>query len=365
MRILILRPDNIGDCVLFSGALEPIRAQWPDARIELAVQSHVRNLLARCPHVDKICSVYRVAPWLGLRRHMLKGTWQMERILLHPGVKRLWSPRYDLVMYAVSAPKEDWLSVVRSLHAKEKWGFSGVQLNYQELEDDRNRPEQVFTRTWRNTDENLWMHEIERTRAFLLEMGIACGPVDPVLWLDEKDRHFAIRVLPTEGCVAFFLGAADATRRWPEEKWADLAQKQKAAPVVALFGGASDRSVAGALESRLRTDNVRTVNLAGKTTLRQLAACRERCRACVSNDSAGLHLAVAAGVPAVGLLGGYHFGRYYPWGNPNIHRVAHVPMDCYHCNAVCRYGDFRCVSSIPVECALQELESALTGARRA
>jgi len=359
MRILILRPDNIGDCVLFSGALKPIREHWPHAQIELAVQPHVRNLVEHCPHVDRIRCAYRFAPWLALRLHVLKGTWMLEKCLLHPLFKALWLPRYDLIIYPVSAPKEDWLSVVRNLEAEEKWGFSGVQINYQELDDDRNRPGSVFTRSWQNTQENLWIHEIERTRLFLLGMGIDCECIDPALWIEDGDRRFAAEALPDKEYVGLFVGAADDTRRWPREKWIEVAEKQSAAPTVVLFGGQTDHNFARALEAQLCKRSVRTVNLTGKTTLRQLAACLDRCRACISNDSAGLHLAVASGKPAVGVLGGYHFGRYYPWGNSAMHRVAHVPMDCYHCNAVCRYGDFRCVSDIPVEYVVMELHAAM------
>jgi len=365
MRILILRPDSIGDYVLFSGALQPIRNRWPDAWIELAVQPHIRNLPALCPYVDRISSVYRFAPWLGLRRYILKGTWLLERFLLRPTVKPVWLPQFDIVMYPVSAPKEEWLSVVRITEAKEKWGFSGVQLNYQELDDDRNVPEKVFTRSWRNTNENLWVHELERTRGVLREMDVVCENIDPVLWLADRDRDFAASVLPDAGCVGFFIGAADDSRRWPAEKWVELGVRQDVAPKVVLFGGPSDRCLAVVLGKRLGEQNVRALNLAGKTTLRELAACLEKCRAVVSNDSAGLHLAVACGVPTVGILGGYHFGRYYPWGDPRIHRVASVPMDCRHCNADCCYGDFRCVSDISVDAVLVELEAALqAGTRR-
>ena len=44
------------------------------------------------------------------------------------------------------------------------------------------------------------------------------------------------------------------------------------------------------------------VNLAGRTTLRQLAACLHRCDLAVSNDTGPMHLAAAVGTPVVGVF---------------------------------------------------------------
>ena len=53
-RVFILRPDNLGDLVLFSGALPHIRAHYPQAEITLCVKRYLRNLLELCPHVDRL-----------------------------------------------------------------------------------------------------------------------------------------------------------------------------------------------------------------------------------------------------------------------------------------------------------------------
>ena len=74
---------------------------------------------------------------------------------------------------------------------------------------------------------------------------------------------------------------------------------------------------------------------------------------------------MAGGVPAVGILGGYHFGRFYPWGDARIHRVANRFMDCYFCNDACIYGDWRCVSSIEVDTVERELRAAIENAEPA
>ncbi|MDA1045151.1 MAG: glycosyltransferase family 9 protein [Verrucomicrobia bacterium] len=359
---MIIRPDNIGDCILFSGAFAHIRKRWPAARIELIVQSHVRALFEHCPHVDRVRSLDCIQPWEAVRRKVQKGSWALQRVLLRPALRRCWYPKADVVIYPVSAPTEDMLAAVRLIDAPVKMGYAGEQLRIQKLEDEANAPEHVFTKTFENTAENRWMHEQERGLKFLHTMNIPAEAMDPELWLSEEDHAVAARLLCRAGGLGLFVGAGHRLRQWPVEKWVALVRTQNVADRVVVLGQASDASYATAIAEAVAARGQTCVDLTGKTTLRQLAAVVQRCGAVVSNDSSGLHMAVASGVPAVGLMGGYHYGRYYPWGNPAIHRVARVEMDCYHCNDACRYGDWRCVSDIDVEHANHELELALAGA---
>ncbi|MDA0990518.1 MAG: glycosyltransferase family 9 protein, partial [Verrucomicrobia bacterium] len=154
-------------------------------------------------------------------------------------------------------------------------------------------------------------------------------------------------------------------RQWPLEKWIELGRRQPITKRIALFGGKGDRDLGRLLAIRLQAEGLTVVDLVGRTRLGELAGCIGRCCAVVSHDSCGLHLAVAAGVPAVGLMGGYHFGRFYPWGDPAIHRVANIELACYYCNDDCVTRDWRCVSRIETDRVLAELDLALTGTDKA
>lgn len=208
------------------------------------------------------------------------------------------------------------------------------------------------------------MHEQERTRRFLQFLGIEPGSLAPELWLSPRDEAFARRALPEDDTLGLFVGAGSALRQWPTAQWIEAVRRQEVTVNVAIFGGPGDRAVATMIGGELRAAGFTVNELAGQTKLGEFAACLARCRAVISNDSSGLHLTVAAGVPAVGILGGYHFGRFYPWGDPRIHRVANVAMDCYYCNDACRYGDWRCVRDVPVAVVVRELEAAVAAVPR-
>ncbi len=58
----------------------------------------------------------------------------------------------------------------------------------------------------------------------------------------------------------------------------------------------------------------RVIDLVGAVDLPGAAACLQRCRLFVGNDSGLMHLAAAAGTPTLGLFGPSRERRYAPWG---------------------------------------------------
>jgi ADP-heptose:LPS heptosyltransferase len=203
----------------------------------------------------------------------------------------------------------------------------------------------------------MWEHELDRTARFLRAMDIPAGDIRPELWLSDRDRAFGDQAVPAEDTLGVFIGAAHWSCLWPTEKWTELLNSQRSADRIALFGSGRESEQAADIAAGLDRRRLDVIDLTGKTTLRQLAACLGRCRLVVSTDSCGLHFATAQHVPTVGLLGGYHYGRFYPWGDERINRVARLPMECYYCNNKCIYEDFRCVSGIEVEAVLEEMRA--------
>lgn len=66
----------------------------------------------------------------------------------------------------------------------------------------------------------------------------------------------------------------------------------------------------------------------------------------ISVETAGLHTVIALNKPIDAIVGGGHWGRFFPWGNKeNVHWL-NKKMDCFQCNRKCKYGDYRCVKNI-------------------
>jgi ADP-heptose:LPS heptosyltransferase len=248
------------------------------------------------------------------------------------------------------------MSVIRRIPAPEKWGVGGSNFLRASFADSRNDPSAVFTRYMNLTDNEQWENEIRRVRSFVQFLDIKVGTEEciPEFWLGPEDEAFAESVMPGGPVLGLFPGAASRFRQWPVHKWREFIRGQAVSRHLVVFGSQTDCMTAR--EMLFGTPRGLTwVDLTGRTTLRQLAACIRRCSWMVCMESAGLHMAVALGIPSVGLLGGHHYGRYYPWGDPRIHRVACHQMECFRCNSDCIYGDYRCVSDIAVDTVLREL----------
>ncbi len=104
---------------------------------------------------------------------------------------------------------------------------------------------------------------------------------------------------------------------------------------------------------------VRTINLCGQTTIRQTAAIVKRSRLFVGSDSAVGHIACAVGTPNVIVLGGGHFGRFFPYSA--LTAVVCHPMKCFQCNWVCKFPRPYCIQNISSISLSEAIRKTLNG----
>lgn len=140
------------------------------------------------------------------------------------------------------------------------------------------------------------------------------------------DGRFALREPPAEtgawadsflaaaggvaasGHVGFQLGASEARRQWPPERFAALGdQLWRAAGVrPVLLGAAAEAPLARAYAQAAAHP---FVNAVGATDIPRLAALLRRCRLLVTNDTGTMHLAAGLGVPSLA----FFFATAQPW----------------------------------------------------
>lgn len=119
---------------------------------------------------------------------------------------------------------------------------------------------------------------------------------------------------PRPGAVVVHPGAAYPSRRWPSDRFAEVASVlSRRGHDVVVTGGADERSLAEAVawHAELRSDAV----LAGRTDLLGLAAQVASARLVVCGDTGLAHLATAFGTPSVLLFGPMPPSRWGPIGD--------------------------------------------------
>lgn len=215
-------------------------------------------------------------------------------------------------------------------------------------------------------------HEINRNLALAAPLGIrVTGRPLPRLSRSAEDRRAvddALRVLlgnsgtgMPRDCVAVAPGSVWETKRWPEERYAELVRLFVAGGVsVVLVGGEADRSLCRRIAAGA---GARVLDASGKLSFLQSAELIGRCALLVSNDSAPMHLAVAVGTPVVAIFGAtapsFGFG---PAGSRD--RVVETPgLPCRPCaihgGRRCPIGTFECMLKIEPPRVLAEALAVL------
>ena len=122
--------------------------------------------------------------------------------------------------------------------------------------------------------------------------------------------------------IALNVGASRAYKRWPLENWARVARSLAASGKSVVFvGDKTDAEVVAQITAEPLPGSF--VNLAGKTTLRELASVLAACNMLVSGDSGPMHLAVAVGTPVIAIFGATNPARHGPYGARNT--ILHNP----------------------------------------
>jgi ADP-heptose:LPS heptosyltransferase len=151
--------------------------------------------------------------------------------------------------------------------------------------------------------------------------------------------------------AALHMSATTMTKRWPLDRFAQLAQAlgQATGMGILMVGGAREAGLADVLRRRIGSGSLRVLSLAGALTLAETATVMRTARLFVGGDSGLAHLAVALGVPTVVL-----FGPSDPmkWGAADgRHAVVSRRLPCSPCSIFgyqkpCR--DVECMSGISV-----------------
>jgi ADP-heptose:LPS heptosyltransferase len=368
-KILILRPDNIGDVLLFTGALKHIKKLYLDAHITLAVQEHIINLVELCPYIDACVPVSHLT-WLGkidqaecTFKSLLKNSELRKAIRIINKFRNFINKPFDTIIYPVKSAQISHLEIIYCLSATETIGIIGCNLN-----EPKNgfpsilRPNNLFLKNLDISDADPWKHEFFITAQFLIFLGcndVTIDGIKPQLWLADQDKNYLNKTQRNEyKIIGLFPGASSAAKLWPIVNYGKLANQLDGRFIYVIFGNSTDKDLANKISLSIKEyrSDVKIFNLTGQTTLRELAKNIMLCDLLIGMDTSGLHIAITAGIPTVGIVGGGHFGRFVPWGDPEKNIFLTNKMECFYCNWVCTYEKAECIKSV----SPHEVASAVT-----
>ncbi len=204
------------------------------------------------------------------------------------------------------------------------------------------------------------LHKVEYFLRIAARLGCDTSRKNYEFFITGKERKYIEETLAKAGIkkedflVVINPGGNWLPKRWPEEKFARLADrliKEYGAKVV-ISGAERDLSLAGRIKEKMKE---KPLVLCGRTNLKQFGALAERANFVISGDSGPMHIAVAMKSNTIALFGPTSPHLTGPSGAGN-YRVIQKDIDCeVPCyDPACR--NYRCMDTITVEDVLKVCE---------
>lgn len=277
-RICVIKPSALGDVVQALPLLPALRERFPRAHLAWVVHSGYLDLLEGHPALDEA---------IPFRRHGgLRETWRLFRDLR--------DRRFDLVL--------DLQGLLRTAGM----AFATGARTRVGLETARELAFLAATITLPDTGKNVPAHA--RYWRVAEALGISGPPRETIVATAEADRQWAQRQAESlaRPMLVVVPGARWRTKLWPVEKFAAVTAKAMriAGYGAVLCGSQQEAPLVAQLESLLRQlqPSGKVLNLAGRTTIKQLAALFRLADAALLNDSGPMHLAAGLGTPVVAVF---------------------------------------------------------------
>ncbi|QEP42555.1 glycosyltransferase family 9 protein [Ectothiorhodospiraceae bacterium BW-2] len=306
--ILLIRCGAVGDTVLATCAIEPVRQRWPEAQLEWLLTPASASLFAADPRIATIHRLHhrKLPIWLTpLKRRLIKQSRQQP---------------YELVINMETAPHFRQLAQCLNSRARLSYG-----------------------------DEVGWLdrHGVDNHRRLLQHGGFDLQSARPSL------RGAALPLQLPPAFVVLHPGNSHISSRqpniraWPEAHWQQLTQQLSAAGIATVITGtAAEAGVASAIAAP------DSLNLAGKTDIAALITLLQQAQLLVCSDSGPVHLAAAVGTKVLGLYGPTRPTQTAPYGPPEQIKLLSHPLPCSPCYGTplqkrCR--DNRCMQAMSAD----------------
>lgn len=334
-RIVLRMPNWIGDAVMATPLLKDLKTAFPSSELVALCQGSVSEVLQGNPYITEILRFQKINRWIH-QDHYKK--------IIEP----LRKGAFDCgILLTNSLSSAFWFYRGR---VERRIGFS-TPLRHFLLTDQLEKPKKEEP-----------IHQVDEYKLLVKPLGISPSTTAPELFLTDEEIELAKQTLnkhpfAQEGALIGINPAAafGSAKCWPKESFQELIQTLSTTTPhrFVVFGDAASASLCKEITKPF---GPRVLNLAGKTTLRELIALIDQCDVFLTNDSGPMHIAAARRKPLVALFGSTNPTRTGPRPSGTVLYKQVFCSPCYR--RVCPI-DFRCMKTISVQDVLEATSDAL------
>ncbi|MDD2752450.1 MAG: lipopolysaccharide heptosyltransferase II, partial [Candidatus Omnitrophica bacterium] len=337
-RILIVRTDRIGDVILSTPVIKALKVKYPFSFIAMMVAPAAKDIVEGNPYLDEVIIYDKDAKHKGwfasmkFARNLKRKKFDLA-VILHP------TNRVHLVTF--------FAGIKRRIGYNRKLGF-------------------LLTDRITHTKQYGEKHELEYNLDLLKVLGIEAQDRDLFMPLKKESENWVDELFKEKGIkqedrlLAIHPAASCPSKIWPHERFAEVADRlvDKYGFKVLVVGGPKDITLAQDVTGHMLHE---AINLAGKTSVSQLASVLKRCRLFISNDSGPVHIGSAVEVPVISIFGRNQKGlsplRWGPVGQKD--KIAQKSIGCVECLAHNCVKNFACLKAVTTDYVLDIADAIL------
>ena len=322
MKVLLIRPDAIGDMILLTPTFSLLKRGMPDARVTVLARAYTRPLLSGNSDVDEVLTEPKVK----------RGDFDA---ILHAynEFPYAWLGFWNRIKYRVADKSKLLFSFLNNVDAKQRFG----DLRYHEAE-----------------------HNLFLAYALFDKLGIKKpDDFEPETKIPVSDKPLPFQV--QGDLIGIHPGTGKGNRAWPAEKYArliDLICERHANVQVVLTGSAGEQE-----NNRKIIDlcQVKPVSIAGQTDLETLIALISKMKCFISVDTGPMHIAAALKIPVVA-ISPVKYVKPTRWGPYRTDQV--IIRNTSFCNLRCnpyKCDSNECMNAITEQMVFEGVERVLSG----
>ncbi|MGZ3635344.1 MAG: glycosyltransferase family 9 protein [Syntrophales bacterium] len=342
MNILIVKLSAIGDVIHTLPSLAALRKLYPEANITWVIEDASADIISGHSYLDKVIVSHR-KKWI---KDLKKGRISKPIREIKTFISDLRRQPYDLVIDFHGLIKSAAIVLLSS--GKRKLGYDSMQ----ELSG-------LFLNE--KIPEDMDKHAIDRYLDFLRYLGADAREPEYLIPIGEENINRVDDLLQRnaidkkDSFVAVSPVALWDTKLWADEKFAALCDRIVGELKVSVVFTGNERDKLERIQSLMKAPSV---NLGGKTTLRDLAYLYQRSSLLITTDSGPMHLAAAVGTPVIALFGPTDPSRTGPYGKGHV--VIRRGLSCSPC-FLKKCDSMKCMSDISVDEIFRAVKEKLLG----
>jgi len=348
-NILIIQLGDIGDVVWVTPTLWAVKEKYPDAEVSILVWEGFGTLLEEDPSLHKIFEVRRY-----------KGSFFKKAIEQIGFIRGLRKEHFDLVFDLRAGDRGAIMAYITGAPVR-------VSMFYRDVPFWRNM---LFTHVVDPpVPTKKTLGAAEQSLRIVREFGIDTKDIVPKLWVSKEVKERVRQLLDHQNIlnvnqrwITLNPFSRWQYKEWDYDKWVQIIDwvRNKYGLSTVIVGSPKERDKASELTKKCWG---RVFNLAGQTTLGELAGVLSLSFLHVGVDSAAPHIAAAVGTPTITIYGPSDWRDWAPLGDS--HRVVTPDDDCAPCHqkGCGSNGWSKCLQNLgtdKVQMAIQEMMDRLT-----